>query len=80
LAIGLPASRLAAELGIFPPRWSQWENGRHLADLRAMVRLCRRYGVTLDYLYRGEESGLPKKLFDAIRDAGHGRSIPNTKP
>jgi DNA-binding XRE family transcriptional regulator len=66
-ALGPNAATLAAEFGVKGPRWSQWENGRHLADVRTMVRLCRRYGVTLDYLYIGDESGLPRRLFDAIR-------------
>jgi transcriptional regulator with XRE-family HTH domain len=68
LAIGLPAGRLAAEIGVLPPRWSQWEHGRHPPDIRAMVRLCRRYRVTLDYIYLGDESGLPRRLLDAIHD------------
>jgi DNA-binding XRE family transcriptional regulator len=66
-ALRSTAALLAAELGVTGPRWSHWENGRHLADVRIMVRLCRRYGVTLDYLYLGDESGLPRRLFDAIR-------------
>lgn len=72
LALGLPAHRLAAEFNVLPPRWSQWEHGRHLADLRTMVRLCRRYPVTLDYLFLGDERGLPRAFHDAIRDASRG--------
>ena len=67
LALGPNAAALAAEFGVTGPRWSHWENGRHLADVRIMVRLSRRYGVTLDYLYKGDESGLPRRLSDAIR-------------
>jgi ribosome-binding protein aMBF1 (putative translation factor) len=67
-ALGLPAGRLAAELGVAAPRWSQWEHGRHLADLRAMVRLAQRYRVTLDYLFLGDESALPRRLIDAMRE------------
>ncbi len=74
LALGLPAGRMAAEFNVTASRWSHWEHGRHPADLLIMARLCRRYGVTLDYLYLGSESGLPKKLFDAIRDASRNYS------
>ena len=68
LALGLLAGRLAAELNVAAPRWSQWEHGRHLADLKTMARLTRRYHVSLDYIYLGDESGLPRRLLDAIRD------------
>jgi transcriptional regulator with XRE-family HTH domain len=67
-ALGLPAGRLADEMGVAAPRWSQWENGRHPPDIRAMIRLVRRYRVSLDYLYLGDESGLPRRLLDAIHD------------
>jgi hypothetical protein len=75
-ALGLPAGRLAAELGVHPPRLSQWEHGRHLADLRVMVRLARRYRVPLDFVYLGDENMLPKRLLEAMREL-HG---PNTNP
>ena len=32
------------------------------------IRLARRYRMSLDYLYLGDESALPKRLADAIRD------------
>jgi transcriptional regulator with XRE-family HTH domain len=68
-ALGVPAGRLAAEFGVAAPRWSQWETGRHLADLRIMVRLARRYRVTLDYLFLGDESAMPLRLVEAMREA-----------
>jgi transcriptional regulator with XRE-family HTH domain len=76
LALGLQAVQLSAELGAAPPRWSQWEHGRHLADLRVMVRLARRYGVPLDFLYLGSESAVPKKLFDAMREVRRNNTNP----
>jgi Helix-turn-helix domain len=66
-ALSPSAAALAAEFGVAGPRWSHWENGRHLADVRVMVRLCRRYGASLDYLYTGDESGLTRRLLEAIR-------------
>ncbi len=31
------------------------------------MKLCERYGLTLDYLYLGDPSGLPYKLHNDIR-------------
>jgi transcriptional regulator with XRE-family HTH domain len=37
---------------------SNWLNGYHLAPVRNMVTLCEETKVTLDWIYRGDGSGL----------------------
>ena len=42
-----------------------WETGFRSANILDMKRLCERYGVTLDFIYRGHTAGLAPgaKLF-----------------
>lgn len=47
--------------------YNRFETGRRLLTPQAAMKLCERYGLTLDYLYRGEPSGLPYKLHNDIR-------------
>lgn len=48
--------------------YNRFETGKRLLTLQAAMKLCERYGITLDYLYRGDASGLPYKLHNTIRD------------
>ena len=47
--------------------YNRFETGKRLLTLQAAMKLCERYGLTLDYLYRGDPSGLPYKLHNDIR-------------
>lgn len=49
------------------PRYNQYETGARCLTLAAALVLCERYHLTLDWLYRGDPSGLPKRLVDALR-------------
>jgi transcriptional regulator with XRE-family HTH domain len=60
--LGLKSAQMCDILGIARNTYSQWESGVNLPDVRAMVDLCDRFGVTLDYIYRGDKSGLPLRL------------------
>lgn len=66
-ALGMTSRALSSQMEVKLPRWSQWENGHHLPDIRVMVRLYRRHQISLDYIFDGNESNLPKWLFEAIR-------------
>lgn len=65
-ALGLRSSDICAELGIRRSTWSMDEAGKALPNVHDMVRFAERYGVTLDWIYRGRLSGvdydLAKKL------------------
>lgn len=39
-----------------------WEIGDRLPDPLAMARFCNTHGVSLDWIYRGDTSGLPSEL------------------
>lgn len=54
---------------IRPSRWTEYTKGSRLITVENALELHRLCGVTLDYIYRGDESGLPqsvtKKLYNA---------------
>ena len=48
-------------------RWSEWRQGKRLITIESAIELCGITGVTLDYIYRGDTSGLPLRLAEALR-------------
>ena len=42
--------------------YSQFETGRRLLTLVPAIKLCDQFGLTLDWLYRDDPSGLPTRL------------------
>lgn len=55
-------TRFAEEFGVKNNRWRMWELGEHAADEWVMVAMCDRYGLTMDWLYRGQIESLPPLL------------------
>jgi transcriptional regulator with XRE-family HTH domain len=49
-------------------RYNQYESGARRLTIDAAHKICDEYGVTLDWLYRGDRSRLPHHL--AIDIAG----------
>lgn len=73
----------AAGGGITPQGWNNYETGRHRLALNAALTLCRRFNLTLDWLYRGDDSGLPRRLIEAmaaLREEGTEPPPPPPKP
>lgn len=66
-ALGLAQYEWAEEAGISQPRYNMYETGRRLLTLDAALKLCARSNLTLDWLYRGDPSGLPYALAEKIR-------------
>lgn len=66
-ALGLDQEDFGEGAGLSQPRYNQYETGKRLLTLAAAMMLCERYQMTLDWLYRGDPSGLPKRLWDALR-------------
>lgn len=66
LALGKIPKQLCDEFGWTSNRYSQWESLTGKANQRPpvdeMVRLAERYGITLDFIYRNDPSGLPRDL------------------
>lgn len=45
-------------MGVGRNALSNWLNGYHPPTIHAMIRLCDKSGVTLDWIYRGSAEGL----------------------
>ena len=69
LALGKSAAVLCRELDTTDEAWSQWENGKRLFDVLVAIRMKRRYGVTLDWIFDGDPSRLPPRLAKLVREA-----------
>jgi transcriptional regulator with XRE-family HTH domain len=64
-------AEFAGEIGVLPSALSQWElayQGR-IITISAAIRMCERFGVDLDWIYRGDPSGLPQRLAALSRQA-----------
>lgn len=54
--------------GVSQSLYNRFETGSRLLTLQAALKLCLHYDLTLDWLYRGDPSGLPYKLATSIRE------------
>jgi len=57
------------KIGVAPNRWNQYESGERRITLDVVGKLRQRFGVTADWIYFGDESGLPGRLTDRFLDA-----------
>ena len=68
LALGFDhQADMCREIKAEPNTWNQWERGVRLIDLGVAIRLCSRFGLTLDWIYRGDMAGLPLSLAGKVR-------------
>lgn len=63
---GEMAQAINAEVGTY----NHWATGRRLISVSAAIRVCAVTGATLDYIYRGEVSGLPLRLTTLLSSEG----------
>jgi hypothetical protein len=47
--------------------WSNYEMGRRPMSRKFALQLCQTFGLTLEWIYRGNPKGLPKGLQKKIR-------------
>lgn len=66
-ALGLKAKEMCAEVNVEANTWSQWEKGRRMADLNAMMRIYDKFGADLNYIYMGLTSTMPHELAVKVR-------------
>lgn len=67
-ALGVEDQREFGEAaGLEQSLYNRFETGKRLLTLQAAMKLCARYSLTLDWLYRGDPSSLPYKLATDIR-------------
>jgi transcriptional regulator with XRE-family HTH domain len=66
-ALRLTSKAFAASINVRPNTYSQWETGSRLMDIMSAAALAERYGLTLDWLYRGDIDTLPHGLTVKLR-------------
>ncbi len=64
---GLSQTDFGKGAGIKKSTYNQYEKGKERPALDEAMKLCERYGLTLDWIYRGDPSGLKYELADAIK-------------
>ncbi len=64
---GLNQSDYAAKAGIAQNTYNQYETGAKRPSVDNAIRLCETYSLTLDWIYRGEPSGLSYQLWATIQ-------------
>lgn len=62
LALGLKHIEMARVAEVSAQRWSNYVRGERPIDIEPASRLCDRYHLTLDWIYRGVIVGLPHGL------------------
>lgn len=57
-ALGYAPIDMCRSMNVRQNTYSQWESGKSRINLDDAIRLCDRFGLTLDYLYRDDISGV----------------------
>lgn len=65
-AVGLAQTDFCARAKIKPNTYNQYERGRFRPTIDNAIALCETYKLTLDWIYRGDPSGLRYELAEAI--------------
>jgi transcriptional regulator with XRE-family HTH domain len=66
-AFDLKQADFAGRAGIQQNTYSQYATGKNLPRVEFAERICDEYGVTLDWIYRGDVSGMPVHLLNLIK-------------
>ena len=69
IALAMSQGEFAAKAGLSQSNYSQYERLWRSLSIRAAMKLCNAYGLTLDWLYRGDPSGLSIRLYESITEA-----------
>jgi transcriptional regulator with XRE-family HTH domain len=70
LALGLNQTQLCDLAGIARNTWNQWEKGNSRPQLDEAMKLVDAFGLTLDWIYLGDNSGLPHGLVLRLNTSG----------
>lgn len=67
-ALGLRTRDIHRATGIAESTWSQYENGHRFPDLMQMLPFADRFGIPLDWIYRGIISAVPYEIAQRVLD------------
>lgn len=65
LYLDMSQTEFAEACGITAQKYNNWERGRQRLSLEGALKLCKAYGVNLDFLYMGRVDILPHKMASA---------------
>ena len=65
---GMTQHEYAASIGVKRPAYSLWEAGTHRLSLDGALAIRKKYGVSLDFMYDGNDDALPMTLRNAWRE------------
>jgi transcriptional regulator with XRE-family HTH domain len=69
MTTGLSISEFARETGIARTMWHNIESGFSRISVDAAMKLCDKYTLTLDWVFRGDDRYLTKDLTKRLEDA-----------
>jgi transcriptional regulator with XRE-family HTH domain len=61
-ALGLSQAELCRAIGVSANRWNQYEKGERKITVEIAIKLQRKFGITLDWVYLGDPNMLPAIL------------------
>ena len=61
------SKKCAADFGVSPQQWSQWERGAHMPDEFRMMEIARFFGVSIEYLRRDNSRAVPVSFNGPLR-------------
>jgi transcriptional regulator with XRE-family HTH domain len=73
-ALGVGQTVFAERAGISSTAYNQYENGKKRPAVENAVALCEAYDLTLDWIYRGDPSGLRYELANSIKSLREARN------
>lgn len=65
--IGLQQNEFCERAKIASNTYNQYEKGKKRPTIENAIALCETYNLTLDWIYRGDPSGLRYETADAIK-------------
>jgi DNA-binding XRE family transcriptional regulator len=68
-ALELSAAEVCKRIDCAPNRWSQYEGGQRPITIAVAIAMCEEFGLSLDWIYRGDPQRLPHDLRLKMRQA-----------
>ena len=73
---GMTQTEFGKGAGIKKSTYNQYEKGKERPSLDEAIKLCDKYGITLDWIYLGDSRGLSPDLRAAIEAMQRARLAP----
>jgi len=64
---GLQQNEFCEKAGVATTTYNQYERGHKRPSIETAIQLCETYQLTLDWIYRGDPSGLRYDTAEAIK-------------